>query len=202
MDPNSPLQIADRLRDEIRAGALPAGATLQQEELAARFGVSRQPIRLALESLRASGWVEAGRGRSVKVTEMSADTLRHLVAVRRLVEGEALALAMPHRGDREVLEATHLQERIELETDPKALEDLDSAFHAVLYRAGGNPRLLTLVEELRREDRRPYHEQQPASDRRDAWTRQHRDLLDAFRAGDVARAGAVLDTHLAHLLER
>lgn len=202
MDPNLPLEIVDHLRAEIRSGRIPAGATLQQEDLAGRFGVSRQPVRLALESLRAAGWLEPGRGRSLKVVEMSPEALSNLVAVRRLVEGEALSLAMPHRTDRDVLEASHLQERIEIETDPQALEELDAAFHAVLYRAGGNPRLLALVDELRREDRRPYHEQQPDTAIRTVWTRQHRTLLDAFRAGDAVRASAALDIHLAHLIER
>ncbi|WPZ34728.1 GntR family transcriptional regulator [Thalassobaculum sp. OXR-137] len=202
MDPNSPSSIAERLCADIRRGAIAAGAVLQQEELAARFGVSRQPVRLAMESLRAAGWLEPGKGRSLKVVEMTAEALRDLVAVRRLVEGEALALAMPRRDDRDVLEAGHLQERIEAETDPQALEELDAAFHTVLYRAGGNPRLLALVDELRREDRRPYREQQPDTAIRAVWTRQHRTLLDAFRAGDAVRAAAALDTHLAHLIER
>lgn len=202
MDPNLPSEIAGRLREDIRSGALDAGTALHQEALAERFGVSRQPVRLAMESLRASGWVEAGRGRSMKVAEMSAEALADLVAVRRLIEREALAAAMPNRTDRDVLEATHLQERIEIETDPKALEELDSAFHAILYRAGGNPRLLILVDELRREDRRPYHTQQPDTPIRAVWTRQHRDLLAAFRDGDADRAVSVLDAHLAHLIER
>lgn len=202
MDPNSPTHIAECLREDIRSGSIGAGETLHQEDLAARFGVSRQPVRLAIESLRTSGWVEAGRGRSMKVVEMTGEALRDLVAVRRLVEGEALARAMAFRSDRDVLEATHLQERIEIETDPKALEDLDAAFHAVLYRAGRNPRLLALVDQLRREDRRPYHEQQPDTAVRAIWTRQHRALLDAFRAGDAVRAVTALDLHLAQLTER
>jgi DNA-binding GntR family transcriptional regulator len=202
MDPISSAHIADRLRADIRSGALCAGATLHQEDLAARFGVSRQPVRLAIESLRASGWVEAGRGRSMRVVEMSAEALRDLVTVRRLVEGEALVLALPQRTERDVLEAIHLQERIEIETDPQALEELDAAFHTVLYRAGGNARLLALVDQLRREDRRPYREQQPDTAIRGVWSTQHRALLDAFRAGDAARAAAALDTHLAHLIER
>ena len=202
MDPNSPTEIADRLRADIRSGHIAAGAVVQQEDLAARFGVSRQPVRLAMESLRAAGWLEPGRGRSLKVVEMSAEALRDLVAVRRLVEGEALALAMPRRSDLDMLEATHLQERIEVETEPQALEELDAAFHTVLYRAGGNRRLLALVDELRREDRRPYHEQQPDAEIRAVWTRQHRALLDAFRAGAAARAEAALDTHPTPRIER
>jgi len=197
-----PRTIADHIREDIRAGRLDAGATLQQEALAERFDVSRQPIRLAIESLRASGWVEPGRGRSVRVVEMSDQALRDLVEVRRLVERQALTLAILRRTDRDVLEATHLQERIEIETDPKALEHLDSAFHSVLYRAAGNMRLLSLVDTLRREDRRPYHEQPPATAKRAVWSAQHRTLLDRYRAGDAEGAAAVLDAHLAQLIER
>lgn len=202
MDSNSHTEIALRLREDIRSGRLAAGAALQQEALAERFGVSRQPVRLAIENLRAAGWIEPGRGRSMKVSEMTASALRDLVDVRRLIEGEALARAIPRREDRDILAATHLQERIEIESDPAILESLDVEFHAALYRPAGNPRLLALIDDLRGEDRRPYHEQQPRTPIRDTWNRQHRDLLDAYRAGDAARAAACLERHLSQLLER
>jgi DNA-binding GntR family transcriptional regulator len=199
MDPNSASAIANRLQSDIRRGRLPAGSVLRQDELAARFGVSRQPVRLAIEALRSAGLVTPRSDRSVEVAGLSAQALDDLLALRRLVEREALAGAMSRIDQRNALEARHLQDRIEIETDPAVLEELDCAFHTALYKSCGNARLLKLVEELRREDRRPYGEQPAGSPARAKWSRQHRSLLRKYAAGDVKGALAGLDDHFATL---
>jgi DNA-binding GntR family transcriptional regulator len=195
MDPNSASAIAGAIEADIRRGRLPPGAVLRQDELAARFGVSRQPIRLAIEALRSAGLVTPRRDRSVEVAGISAQAREELLTLRQLVEREALLLALPHLDRRNLLEARHLQDRLEIETDPRLLEELDCAFHAALYKACGNGRLLKLIDDLRREDRRPYAQQQAGSPARKKWTRQHRQLLRRCAASDAAGAVAALDAH-------
>jgi len=197
MDPNMPGSIARQIEEDIRGGRLAPGALLQQEALAERFAASRQPVRLALEILRANGLAVARRDRSLEVAALSAEALRDLMAVRRLVEREALALALPRISERDLLEARQTQERIEIEIDPAELERLDRAFHAALYRAGGNARLLALVNELRGEDIRPYARQPPGSPARAAYAGQHRALLHACGVGNRESALAALDEHFA-----
>lgn len=199
MDPNSASAIASHLSEDIRVGRLAPGSILRQDALAERFGVSRQPIRLAIEVLRTSGLLAVRRDRSVEVVGMSAAALRDLLGVRALVEREALVLAIPHLKERHILEARHLQERIEIETEPRVLEELDCAFHSALYTPCNNARLLKLIEELRREDRRPYSEQPTGSATRTKWSKQHRNLLRKCAAGDAASAAAALDEHLTAL---
>ena len=178
-------------------GHLPAGAVLHQVQLAERFAVSRQPVRLALEGLLAAGLVVARRDRSVEVAGVPAETAAQLLAVRRLVEREALLQALPGLGPREVMAARHIQERIEIETEPKALEELDCAFHLALYQPGGNHRLLKLVDDLRREDLRAYRQQPPGSAERVRLSREHRALLARCAAKDVDGAIAALERHFS-----
>ena len=202
MDPTLPKRITEQLAEDIRSGRLQPGAVLGQEALATRFGLSRQPIRLALQSLRASGLVRIRPDRSLEVAQLSTEQLRDLVAVRLLIEREALRLALPKRQVRDVLEATQIQQRLELEKDPRVIEQLDLAFHTALYRPCGNARLLQLVEEFRSEDRRPFHEQQIGSKSRERWARQHRRILKMYDSGDSAGADAALTAHLSTLQER
>jgi DNA-binding GntR family transcriptional regulator len=202
MDPNPAASVADRLREDIRTGRLPPGSILRQDALADRFGVSRQPVRLALEVLRASGLVTPRRDRSVEVVAMSAEALRDLVAVRLLAERQALVLSIRSRTESDVHEARYLQERLEREADPHRVEELDCSFHAALYKPAGNPRLLRLIDDLRREDRRPYREQPLGSDERANWAQHHRKLLDAFAAGDCQAAVTALESHLMALTRR
>jgi len=199
MDPRSATEIVRHLEEDIRHGRLQAGLVLRQDALAERFGVSRQPVRMAIEILRASGVLTLRRDRSVEVVGTSEQTRRDLLAVRSLIEREALLLALPNLKERDLLKARHLQEEIEIENDPKRLEELDCAFHSALYRPCNNARLLKLIEELRREDRRPYHEQPVGSPARAQWSKQHRTLLSVSAAGNVTRAAAALQTHLAIL---
>jgi DNA-binding GntR family transcriptional regulator len=199
MDPNLATEIVHHLKEDIRYGRLRPGSALRQDALAARFGVSRQPVRMAIEVLRASGLVTLRRDRSVEIVGTSAQARRDLIAVRTLIEREALLLAVPRLEQEDILRARHVQEQIEIEKDPKRLEDLDCAFHLALYQPCNNVRLLKLIEDLRREDLRPYHEQPIGSPARAQWSKQHRKLLRACAAGGVADAAAALEVHLATL---
>jgi DNA-binding FadR family transcriptional regulator len=129
----------------------------------------------------------------------SAQARRDLIAIRTLIEREALLLAVARLEQEDILRARHVQEQIEIEKDPKRLEDLDCAFHLALYQPCNNVRLLKLIEDLRREDLRPYHEQPIGSPARAQWSKQHRKLLRACAAGGVADAAAALEVHLATL---
>src|SRR5262245_2059419 len=197
MDPNAASSVADQLREDIRLGRLLPGAVFRQDALAERFGLSRQPIRLALHSLRASGLVAVRPDRSVEIVGLSADAVRDLARVRLLVEREALALAIPHRTARDILDAKHLQARIEIEA--LRIEELDCAFHSALYKPCGNARLLKLIEELRREYRRPYAEQPLGSKQRARFTRQHRNILRRYTSGDGPGSVAALEEHLGEM---
>lgn len=201
MDPNSAGTVTDQLREDIRLGRLLPGTVLRQDALADRFGLSRQPIRLALQNLRAAGLVTVRSDRSVEITGLSAEALRDLARVRLLLEREALALAVPHRTERDVLEARHLQARIDVEVEPRLIEDLDCAFHAVLYRPCGNVRLLKLIEDLRRENSRPYEAQPVGSKLRARFSKQHRSILARYAAGDAPGAVTALEKHLQTYLD-
>ncbi|RUV71887.1 MAG: GntR family transcriptional regulator [Mesorhizobium sp.] len=68
MDPKS---IFSELQDEIESGELAPGSVLKQESIAERFGVSRQPVRQALDQLLGSGLVVRRRDRSLAVALLS-----------------------------------------------------------------------------------------------------------------------------------
>ncbi|MGL4965664.1 MAG: GntR family transcriptional regulator [Inquilinus sp.] len=193
MDPNS---IADALRRDIEARLLPPDTALRQESLAERFGVSRQPVRQALDRLLAEGLVVRRSDRSLAVAGLSAAQGLELAALRILVEGEALRLSLPRMEPRDLRRTTRLAGDLAEEEDPAVIEELDVAFHAALYGACGNARMLHLIDSLRREGRRAYALQPPGSAFRAAMAEQHEAILAACRAGDAATAVAALAAHL------
>jgi len=193
MDPNI---ITQALRYEIEAGALQPGTVLKQEELAARFGVSRQPIRHALERLRESGLLEKRPDRSLAVTGLRANDVRELCQIRISLEVTALQLSAPNLSPSALRKARRINEDLFEEEDPEILAELDRDFHTILYGASGNARLLAMIESLRGEAKRAYALQPKGSIPRTAFYGEHSQILDALVAGDVKAACDILANHI------
>lgn len=87
MDPKS---IFSELKDEIESGELAPGSVLKQESIAERFGVSRQPVRQALDRLLGSGLAVRRPDRSLAVAILSVREATELCEVRSILEGRCL----------------------------------------------------------------------------------------------------------------
>jgi DNA-binding GntR family transcriptional regulator len=86
-------RLAGEIADAIMVGELPLGSWLRQEQLARRFGVSRQPIREALHRLELIGMVEALPRRGARVTGPAPASIREGYLIRAELEGLAAQLA-------------------------------------------------------------------------------------------------------------
>jgi DNA-binding GntR family transcriptional regulator len=188
--------ITQALREEIEAGSLPPGTVLKQENLAARFGVSRQPIRHALERLHESGLLEKRPDRSLAVTGLRSKDVRELCQIRISLEVSALELSAPNLSPSALRKARRLNEDLFEEDDPDMLAALDQEFHATLYSACGNQRLTSMIEGFRGEAKRAYALQPKGSRPRRAFYDEHQKILAALEASDLATACKVLTTHI------
>ena len=188
--------IATALRREIEGGSLPPGTVLKQELLAERFGVSRQPVRQALDRLLASGLLDRRPDRSLAVAGLTEEQARELAEIRAALESMALRAALPLLGDSDLRKARRLNEDLIEEDDPATLEELDVAFHRTLYGRCGNRRLLSMIDELRGESRRAYLRQPKGSNERVILHAEHRAIIDACARRDEAEALKALSGHL------
>lgn len=202
MEPKLAHSIANRLEGDIVTGRLRPGEMLHQENLASRFGVSRQPIRAALEILGARDLAERRPDRSVVVAGLPSDKVDEIVAVRRLLEPEALALALDRLTDLDFLKARHALERFDIEPDPARLAEHDLDFHMSLYAPCGNRTLLDMIEKLRRTNIRAYLGQPLGSETRAACIEAHHDLLEACRRRDREGALTLLSVHFDIVKDR
>ena len=85
-------QIVEQLRKEVLSGEIPEGESLREQKLAARFGVSRGPIRDALLQLTQEGLLLSQANRGVRVSRGPSEAIQPLVVdLRRRIEGFALA---------------------------------------------------------------------------------------------------------------
>lgn len=195
-----PQTVADRiaaiLREAIGAGTLPAGAALRQDDLAARFGFSRMPIRDALRLLEAEGIVTIHPTRGAFVARMDGREIAEIYAVRALLEGEALRLALPHLTERDLTAAAAVLDRLDAEPDVGRWGALNRDFHLALYRPCGNARLLELINAQHRAADRYVRLLLANPDYRSRSQGEHRELLAACRR---QAAPAALDWLARHL---
>ena len=117
-------EIALIIEEAIVSGELPPGAVLRQEQLSARFAVSRTPIREALRRLAALGLVSFEPNRGVRVRTLSRDELREAFLVRAELESLATELAAPKMSDEELEELECAEAEFSLQTMVRRYESL------------------------------------------------------------------------------
>ena len=189
-------QVAAILREGIAAGVLKAGTALRQDELAARFGFSRMPIRDALRQLEAEGIVSIHPTRGAFVAEMDGNEIREIYAVRELLEVEALRLSCPKLTARQLDEAAAVLDQIDAEPDVGRWGTLNRIFHLKLYGACANARLLGLIEAQHKAADRYVRVLLSNLDYRARSQAEHRSILVACRKPDGEAAQDLLRRHL------
>lgn len=184
------------LRQSLDRGRWSPGEPLRQEEIAAELGVSRVPVREAFFQLQAEGLVQVVPNKGVYVRTLSADNLRELFRLRRLLEADVLADAVP-------LHTAGTLNR--LETVQAALDKArtvadwlagDREFHEALYAPAQRPETLTLIRRLRFSVDRFYFSRLKPSTRAQAGHDEHHALIRAVRRHDAAAAARLLGKHL------
>lgn len=189
--------IADALREEIADGRIPPGAPLRQEELAARFAVSRIPVREALRLLEADGIVSIFPNRGAFVVRLSADEIREIIDLRVLLEGDLIRRAVPVLTGVDLKAIEAAAETAARAADTPDWIETDRRFHDALYLPAGRPRHLALVHGLRTAVARYAAPCGQLPARRKSWLDDHARLVAACRAGDAAGAQRLLAEHIA-----
>ena len=190
-------QILGRLRKAIVSGELRSGEALRQDELAARFGTSKIPVREALQRLEGEGLVKSIPHRGVFVSELSAAELREICEIRIDLESRALRLAIPQLDKAAIARAKTILD--EAESDQNYLTNWSARnweFHSTLYRAADRPRLLQMIEGLHDQTERYLQLHVAVSDYRRTGEREHRELLRLAARGDVKNALKALAEHI------
>jgi DNA-binding GntR family transcriptional regulator len=142
--------VYDKLKNDIFDFRLMPGSALSENELAARTGVSRTPVREALLRLAREGFVERHAKSGWSVRALDFEHFEHLYDVRVILELAALAklCAGDYGTALDDLKAVWLVPPGERRADWIEVARLDEAFHATLVRAAGNPELARIHEDI------------------------------------------------------
>jgi DNA-binding GntR family transcriptional regulator len=201
--------VAKRLREMIHAGDLPAGSRLSETELCRKLGVSRTPVREALRVLHTEGLVEIVPRRGAFVMQPNPEQIHQvfeLMAVLEAMCARQAAERMTDEGYRE-LERLHAElEQAYSRRDHDGYLEANHRFHVRVQELTGNQILNEAASGLRGKALLYRSQQLYQPERFDRSIREHRELLDAFRAKDPEAAEAAMKEHLLEqcrsLLER
>lgn len=184
-----------RIRAAIREGALAPGLRLTEADLAARFGVSRTPVRQAIARLEAEGLLTHAPRRGLTVTAPDHAQVVELYVMREVLEGAAARLAAQHASETEI---AAMAELIAAEPaafgDARALSRTNQRLHGLLYLAAHNRYLLRSLEQLAA-TMALLPTLLTQDGRAAAAHAEHRAILDALLARDGAAAEAAARAH-------
>ncbi len=193
-----------RLRDEILSGDLAPGQRLVEEQIRQRFAISRAPLREALRTLANQGLVEHLPRRGTRVTELSAEDVDQLFALRSLLERHAIETTFPldRSGGDDPLVAVRRcldqMRRADQIGDHLGKDDAHRAFHAAVVALAGNRQLDLALEPILLRLQRPM----AANLRREAAAlgtaagiERHERLLLALESNDRRRILDELEDH-------
>lgn len=194
-------QIADQLRNDVLCGRLAEGVSLTELELVDRFGVSRTPIREALQQLKSEGLLEGRPNAGMKVAQRPPDAIRELVIpIRRSVEVFALRSFFNELSPPDFVEWNKIIDRLRVACeahDYLAIAEHDIDFHRSIIRRANHLDLESLWSALISRVRSHFWETQ----RRNyadplEIVAEHEQILAAFRSGNIELAVAALEQNI------
>jgi DNA-binding GntR family transcriptional regulator len=190
-------RVASQLRSEILQGDIAPGARLSQHSVAERFGVSRIPVRDALQILAGEGLVSPMANATATITGMSVAELQELYELREAVEPLATRIAVPNVGRADLLTMRKQLEAMEEHADIHSWLTANAEFHAAVYKRANRPRMIELVERLRGLTDRYLYVHLAVIGETEHLVSEHLAIYAAVESSDAALAARLVREHLA-----
>ncbi|MGW8600708.1 GntR family transcriptional regulator [Streptomyces sp. NPDC055893] len=198
--PSRTQYVLEAIKHDILTGGLRPGQALVEAELAARFGVSKTPVREALKTLAGSGLVVMNQYKGVTVRMVDADMARAVYDVRLLLEPEAVRRTVASRAPLD--DARQALRRAAGAEDPAERSLANRAFHRALYLPCGNPLLGRMLDEVRDQAALVSTVAWAAVPSWEREAAEHEQILWLAAAGDVDGVGRAVHDHIASFVER
>ncbi len=208
LDADSYLPLRDEvfltLRDLILKGELSPGDRLMEIHLAEKLGVSRTPVREAIRLLEKEGLAITIPRRGAQVARMTEKDLSDVLEVREALDGLAAQKACKNINDEIVEKLLASMEAFKnaiASDDPKAIVEADEDFHRIIYEAADNPRLLSIVDNLKEQMYRFRFEYVREEKNYDTLIKEHLSIIEGLKKKDVDFVKRIMHTHLQNQVD-
>jgi DNA-binding GntR family transcriptional regulator len=191
-------RVAAHLREEILSGRIGPGERIRQEEVAARLGASRLPVREALRMLETEGLTQLEVNKGARVPALDRDEIDVVYRMRERLEPLALIESIEQLTEDQLGELRAIQDRIEANSDVSTFLALDRQFHLLSYAGCRTEQLSATVTRLwnsTQHYRRAFMTL-ASPDRRWIVNAEHRLLIDAITRRDPVDCERFLAGHI------
>jgi DNA-binding GntR family transcriptional regulator len=187
-------RVADVLRQRITEGVFPPGTRLSEEALKDALGVSRNTLREAFRLLSHEGLLTHEFNRGVFVRELTAEDVRDLYAIRRVLEGAAVRSlpSAPPGALAEIREAVESAEEAAGLDDWVGVGTANMRFHQAVAGLAGSRRISETVRRLLAELRLVFLAMSVPQDFHEPYLRTNREIYELLARGEVEAASGAL----------
>ncbi|QUX91937.1 GntR family transcriptional regulator [Marinomonas sp. A3A] len=191
------MDISQSIKEDILKNQLPRGVPLRQTNLSTRYGVSRIPIRDALLSLKAEGWLVPNGKAGVMIPDLNWKEAEDLCLMRAELECLLFDMAFDHIHEEDLFEARCFLSELDKESLSLVNRgELNWRFHHALYRAAERPTLQRVVEGLNKQAVRYLGFQYGPLGYKVRSQDQHEELLSLIESKDKKAALIFLRQHI------
>jgi GntR family transcriptional regulator, rspAB operon transcriptional repressor len=195
-------QIFRLVHQRIVTGDLVPGARLSETEVAASYGISRQPVREAFIKLADEGLLDIRPQRGTYVRKISVAAVMDARFVREAIEADVVRLLAqtPNSALEAELKRQIVAQKQVIASDLQDFVPLDDMFHRTLAEAAGKPFAWKVIDGLKSQMDR-VRQLSTLRLQRDALIDHHIAIAESIGCGDVAGAEAAMRTHLREILK-
>lgn len=197
-------RVTERLRRAILEGEVELGDALSEDKLASRLGVSRSPVHEALTALEQEGLIDIRPQRGSFVFLPTREDIENLCEFRRMIETEALRLAMDRKRTETlaamIAAARRMQEAI-LAEDQYGSANADTDFHRALIENSGNSYLIDAYRLVSGKVSAIRSHNSTGTIRNEA-SAEHFVIIDKLEGNDLPAAIEAISTHILKMTER
>lgn len=188
-------QVYAQLRTWIIEGILKPGEAIKDLTLAASLGVSRTPVREALQRLSDEGLIETASSRYTRVAALETDKADELYGIVQRLESYALELAAPHLSQDDYRTLEDCNARLEAAIvihDPRAALEADNDFHLVWIDKSASQELARILADLKTKLRRLELAHFDSGDAMES-VREHTQIIKELRSKHRSNAARALE---------
>jgi len=194
--------VAERLRQQIFSRELEPGTWIDEQRIAAEYGISRTPLREALKVLAVEGLVTMKLRRGAYVTEMSTTDVAQVYHLMALLESDAAGHVAAHGSDADIAALQALHDLLETQAGQRdAFFATNEQFHLRLLELAGNRWSAQIVQDLRKVMKLNRHLSLFKQGRLAESLAEHRAVMAAIRARNAADATRLMRAHFDNGLE-
>ncbi len=192
-------RVFQKLREDILSGKYKEHEELKEVAIGEELGVSRTPVREAFRQLELEGLIQIVPNKGAYVTSITAKDVKDIYMIRSLLEGLCARLAtekITKEQMEEMEENIYLAEFHAQKGHMDQMAELDNRFHDILYEACDSKMLEHALKDYHQYVLRVRQKTLSNNTRGRASNDEHRQIMEAIKAGDAAKAEQLANQHM------